>query len=90
MSVDSKLLSANDRAVLAAVIKIFVNKTLQEQEQKEDDNAWITTRDRAELCDITIYRARHSLIRLEEFGAVTHRPMQKKSALNWKPTGKMT
>ncbi|WP_208951742.1 FaeA/PapI family transcriptional regulator [Rahnella sp. ChDrAdgB13] len=82
---ENKPLSQNDRVVLDAIIKIFLNKKVQ----KEKEIGWVTTRDIAEQCDITIYRARHYLMRLEECGAVIHRPTDKKTALNWKPTGNM-
>ena len=82
---DLSSLNKNDRAVLEAMIKIFIKKKLH----KEPDTGWVTTRDIAEYCDITIYKARYSLLKLEGVGAIIHRSEKQKRIFSWKPTGDM-
>ncbi|KUQ07665.1 hypothetical protein AWI08_04140 [Klebsiella aerogenes] len=81
-----KLINKNDREVFDAVTLITKNRSGNSGES----SVWIRTRDIAEYCDITIYRARYSLIKLEKNGDVVHKSTGKRMALSWRLAGKLS
>ena len=81
-----KLINKNDQEVFNAVTII----TGSRREDAGESSAWIRTRDIAEYCGITIYRARYSLMKLERNGDVVHKPTGKRMALSWRLAGKFS
>lgn len=81
----SNKLSQNDKKVINAILDIYEEKCHQCGAQNSNPPIWVSTREIAEACDINIYRARYSLLKLKSNGGVIQEPTRSKTH-GWKPT----
>lgn len=82
----AKKLSEKDREVASEIKRIFNEMIRVDGGGENQTSVWISTREIAEACQINIYRARYSLLKLKELGAVVQQSTERKVALGWRPT----
>ena len=73
-------LSINDKMVIVSLKEIYKTRVINSSQSP----AWISTRDIAEHCNINIYRARYSLLKLEARGIVAKQTNKSKNH-SWRP-----
>lgn len=79
-------LSGKDEKVLNAILDIY-DKKMQERDSSElGEPIWISTREISEACDINIYRARYSLLKLKSNGGIIQDSVRRKTH-GWRPSG---
>lgn len=82
MSSTREELTENECKVINAMRKHHVHNHLKDT----TNSTWIKTREISEVCDISIYKARYALLKLEEKGLVTRHTHPEKASLLWRPT----
>ncbi|HBV9912401.1 TPA: hypothetical protein MEA72_004553 [Klebsiella aerogenes] len=80
-------LSNNDKKVIVAILKIYTLKCC-DNNHTTSNHIWVSTREIAEACDINIYRARYSLLKLKSRGEVIQQPTRHKTH-GWQPTKRL-
>lgn len=73
-------LNKNDSQVVVALRDIYKHLNLS----GTSTDSWVSTRDIAERCDLNIYRARYSLLKLVNLGMAVQQSEQKRNR-NWRP-----
>jgi len=86
MSTTKEELTDNERKVINAMHKHQIHNCLKDT----TNSTWIKTREISEMCDISIYKARYALLKLEEKGLVTRQANREKASLWWRPTQILT
>ena len=79
-------LSKNDEKVVNAILDIYEVKKRENNNAVPEGSLWVSTREIAEACDINIYRARYSLLKLKTNGGVIQESTRHKTH-GWRPTG---
>lgn len=82
MSTADVKLTDNEKNVLNAIHTHLTHNVLKDTM----NSTWIQTLKISEMCDISIYKARYALLKLEEKGLVTRKTHTKKASLLWRPT----
>jgi hypothetical protein len=67
--------------LLLAIDKLSQEKTVSRPYVSE---YWLNTREIAEFCDLTIYKARYLLLKMAAEGQVEMLPHRVKNSLNWR------
>ncbi|CAI0855366.1 FaeA/PapI family transcriptional regulator [Serratia proteamaculans] len=73
-------LSRNTKAIFSAIVKLCASR---EDAHSLSPESWPSTREIAEDCNFSIYKARYLLLRLEKKGWVKVTPTPIKNSLRW-------